>query len=295
MKYFCVFLVIFASVAIYKVKSGGVTFPRFDEELPQHRYISFSSDCFDVSRSLRNEAHETFTKLHAIQKTFDDAVAANNNETSEEILQKFVADYIDAEEAYINRLVDFYDIPVGDFVRTVRKFGFRATGNLLCAYELFGEAVGDTVDFYEYCVKNLRHDLIGYPNEANSCEPNILASHAIENTQLAVKSAYNRVVATNNTHTTDYDRYLVAYHFIEIFEKAMWRLSDRLIEIYELNQDIWRKTLIYNGKYENSTGSYLCAYAAYYRAETTYVNTYMSLLTDIIQRTKQVSYDYILY
>jgi len=293
MKLFCKYLVIFAAVAFYQVKSGGVSFPRINEELPPHRYISFSSECFDVSQSLRTEVHETFSKLHKIQKKFDDAVAANKNDTTEEILQEFVASYIDIEEAYIDRLVDHFKINKKDFVQTIRKFGFRATGKMLCAYELFGEAVGDNIDFYEYCVKSLRHDLIGYPNEANSCEPNIFALHAIENTELAVKGAYNRVVFTNKTETFEYDRYLVAYHFIELFEKAMWRISDRLIEIYEIDQAEWRQTLIYNGK--NATGNNLCAYAAYYIAEHTYVETYMRLLIDIIQRTKQFSYDYVLH
>jgi hypothetical protein len=293
MKLFCGFLVIFAAVAVYKVKSGGVSFPQIDEELPPHRYISFSSECIEIAQDLRAEAHETYIKLHKIQKKFDDAVAANQNDPTEEILQEFVASYIDVEEAFIDRLVDFFDIPKSDFITTIRKFGFRTTGKLRCAYELFGEAVGDNIDFYEYCVKNLRHDLIGYPYAANSCEYNNLAAYAIENTQLAVKSAYNRVVATNNTETADYDRYLVAYHFIEIFEKAMWRLSDRLIEIYELDPAVWRQTLIYNGR--NASGVYLCAYAAYYRAENTYVETYLRLLIDIMQRTKHVSYDYVLH
>lgn len=293
MKLFCKFLVIFVVVAVYKVKSGGISFPTINEELPPHRYISFSSECFDVSQSLRTEVHETVSKFHKIQKKFDDAVAANKNDTTEEILQEFVASYIDIEEAYIDRLTDHFKINKNDFVRTIRKFGFRATGKMLCAYELFGEAVGDNIDFYEYCVKNLRHDLIGYPDAAKSCELNILALQAIDNTELAVKSSYNRVISTNKTETFEYDRYLVAYNFIELFEKAMWRLSDRLIEIYELDQAEWRQTLIYNGK--NATGNNLCAYAAYYSAEHTYVETYMRLLIDIIQRTKQFSYDYVLH
>ena len=243
----------------------------------------------EIAQDIRGKAHTTFDELHRIQKEFDAAVAANNHETSVDILQTFVASYIDIEEEFIDEIVKFFNIPLSDFIRTIRKFGYGANGTLLCAYEIFGEAVGDNIDFYEYCVKNLRHDLIGYPHKADGCAPNINVSHTIENTQLAIQSAYNQVIASNKTITTEYDRYLVAYHFLEIFEKAMWRLSDRLIEIYGLDHDEWRHTLIYNGK--DSTGDYLCAYAAYYTAENTYVETYLSLLMDIIQRTKQYSYD----
>lgn len=266
------------------VHSGANTFPRTFHAHPPHRYISVSNQCVQRStKEIRDTALEAFQELHKIQRRFDRAVIANDRQPSIGISQPFVASYSKVEDDFIEELVEFFNLNTKKLIKVIHNYGVGAEGDYLCAFELYGEVVGDNIDFYEYNVKNLRHDLIGVPNIEGICEVQPTAYESGNATVAVIREALDKALATSVSN--QYDHFAMAYNFVESFEKAMWAYSDQLEVIYDLDSDIWRQTLVYNG--HDAPIRYLCAYYNYFLAENAHAEAYLDLIMDVIQRTKE--------
>lgn len=285
MKNFC--SIFFIGIFIYGVNSGGITWPRQLDEFPEHRYISFSSECAYVSIKAREEASKTAEAFGKIVHKFDRGVLANRKDYGVGVLQPFVASYREIEKNFLDEIKHIFDIDMKKFEKVIRNFGVGAKGDYLCAYELYGEAVMDNIDFYEYIVKTLRHDLIGLPEDAKNCQYDEKVMTAVNETIKEIGIAFDK--EEKSIDRSKYDHFIIAYNFVEAFEKACWRLSDKLVEIYKLDEDLWKDTLLYNGAH--AIEGYLCAYGAYYNGENAHVDTYLRLISDIVQGSPEFKFD----
>jgi hypothetical protein len=254
--------------------------------LPKHRKVSISSQCSNFPQEVHDSVLNTTRELQVITNNFDKDLL-KKNEPYERFLQEFIRSYNEVEEELILEISQYYNINYSKFIAIIHEFGKGATGDYACAYEAFGEGVGDTLDFYEYNVKNFRHDIIGKPKKADHClvEPQI--ADAVQETKAEIAAAYRRV--QKQTQISGYDHFIIAYDFLEAFEVAMWKLSEKLEHHYGLGHQLWKSTLVHNG--QSARNNYSCAYERYFDAENAHVEKYLRLIMDIIQRTTKYHFN----